>query len=64
MSKPVEVLLTNLAELFKVKTLVTLTLIGVGSYGFVKNLVSAELYAAWVTAAMTYYFTRKETPSS
>ena len=53
-------LITNIAELFKVKTIITLMVISASTYGFIKGLVTGELYATYVGAIITYYFTRKE----
>lgn len=63
MNKPLETLLTNLAQLPKVKTIVTLVMIGGATWGFAAKIVPVELYGSWVTAVMTYYFTKKESPS-
>ena len=50
----------NLAELFKVKTIITLMVTTAITYGFVTGLVPVELYATYVGSIITYYFTRKE----
>lgn len=50
----------NIAELFKVKTIITLMVTSAITYGFIKDLVPVELYATYVGSIITYYFTRKE----
>ena len=50
----------NIAELFKVKTIITLMVTSAITYGFIKGLVPVELYATYVGSIITYYFTRKE----
>lgn len=52
--------ITNLANLIKVKTLITLTIIGVVSYGFIVGSVQAETYCAFAGSIITYYFTKAE----
>lgn len=46
-------------KLFEVKSIMTLLLIIVACYGFIVGKISAELFAAWVTAVVTYFFTKK-----
>lgn len=46
-------------KLFEVKSIMTLSLIFVACYGFITGKISAELFAAWVTAVVTYFFTKK-----
>lgn len=48
--------LNNIAELFKVKSLITLTMVAAITYGFVKKFVPVELYASYVASIITYYF--------
>lgn len=55
-----KLLLKNLANLVKLKTIVTLILIGVISWGFTKEMVAVEVYVPLVMAVITYYFTKKE----
>ena len=52
----------NLANLIKLKTIITLMLIGTVCYLAIINNVqlTAEFLAAVVTAVITYYFTRKD----
>jgi hypothetical protein len=56
-------LVNNLAELFKVKSMITLTITAAITYGFVKELVPVELYATYAGSIITYYFTRKSDAS-
>lgn len=53
-------LLNNVAELFKVKSIVTLTVTTAITVGFLNGKVPVELYATYVGSIITYYFTRKE----
>jgi len=55
-----ELLLTNLANLVKVKTIVTLLLVIAIVIGFLKLYVSVEVFIPLVTMVLTFYFTRKE----
>lgn len=55
-----EVLFTNLAELLKVKTLITLMTFGSATYMFVKGALPIEVYAPLITMVATFYFQRKE----
>lgn len=50
----------NLANLIKVKTLITLTIIGGVTYGFIVGIVSSETYAAFAGSIITYYFTKRD----
>ena len=50
----------NVAELLKVKTIITLMVTTAITYGFLKGMVPVELYATYVGSIITYYFTRKE----
>jgi positive regulator of sigma E activity len=58
--KPIEKLLINIAELLKVKTLITLLILGALTYMFIKEGVPVELFAAIAGSVVTYYFQRKE----
>lgn len=49
------------AKLIDLKSIVTLVLIAAAVYGFVVGLISAELFATWVTAIIVFYFTKKPT---
>ncbi len=51
----------NMAELVKVKTLTTLALVGTLCVLAFRSglIISEELFAAVVTAVITYFFTRK-----
>ena len=56
----IEKLLVNIAELFKVKSLITLTITSAITYGFIIGSVPVELYATYASSIITYYFTKKE----
>ena len=53
-------LLKNLANLLKVKTLITLCIIASLCYAFLKGNVPTELFAAIASSVVTYYFTKAE----
>ena len=53
-------ILSNIAELVKVKSLITLAMIGALVYGFVVGKVESELFAALAGSIITYYFTKAE----
>ena len=50
----------NLANLIKVKTLITLTIIAGVTYGFIIGMVQSETYCAFAGSIITYYFTKRE----
>jgi hypothetical protein len=58
--KSLESLLTNLANLFKVKTLITLLILTAATVGFLRGMVAVELYMTMATMIVTFYFTKKE----
>lgn len=60
MGKAVEKLLTNIADLFKVKTILTLEVITTLTIAFMKGDVPIELYISICTAIVTYYFTKRD----
>jgi hypothetical protein len=53
-------LLKNLAELLKVKTLITLAIIVSLCWAFLRGEVPTELFAAVASSVITYYFTKAE----
>lgn len=55
-----EKLLANVANLLKVKTIITIMVIGALTVAFLNGLVPVELYASIATAIITYYFTKAE----
>lgn len=60
MNKALEILFTNIANLFKVKTILSLAVIfNVCRLTFV-GVVSVEAFMAIASAIITYYFTKKE----
>lgn len=58
-----EKIIERICKLLEVKSIMTLVLVIVACYGFTTKMISAELFAAWVTAVVTYFFT-KNTQSS
>jgi uncharacterized membrane protein YdjX (TVP38/TMEM64 family) len=50
----------NLANLIKVKTVITFTIIAGVTYGFIMGTVESETYCAFAGSIITYYFMRKE----
>jgi hypothetical protein len=58
--KELNLFLTNIAELFKVKSLITLAIISGVTYGFVVSIVPSEAYCGFAGSVITYYFTRKD----
>ncbi len=53
-------LVKNLANLLKVKTLITLAIIAALCWGFVTGNVTSEVFAAIAGSVVTYYFTKGE----
>jgi hypothetical protein len=51
-------LLRNLADLLKVKTIITLIIICGVTYGFVTGIVNPETFCTLAGAVVTYYFTK------
>ena len=49
-----------LIELLKVKTIITLAIIGVMSYLAVKGSIATDTFMAIAGSVVTYYFTRSE----
>ena len=54
------VFLKNIANLFKVKTILSLCVIITTCILTFKNIVSVEAFMAIASAIITYYFTKKE----
>ena len=54
-------MLRRLEKLVEVKSIVTLTLVGVGSWGFITNLISGEVFAGWVGMILVYFFNKDRT---
>lgn len=54
-------LLKNIANLFKVKTILSLAVIFTTCVLTFKNIISVEAFMAIASAIITYYFTKKET---
>lgn len=60
MQKAIEKLLINIANLFKVKTILSLAVIITTCILTFKNVISVEAFMAITSAIITYYFTKKE----
>ena len=60
MQKALEKLLENIANLFKVKTILSLAVILTVCILTFKNIVSVEAFMAIASAIITYYFTKRE----
>ena len=60
MQKSLELLLKNIANLFKVKTILSLAVIFTTCVLTFKNIISVEAFMAIASAIITYYFTKKE----
>lgn len=58
--KFLEVLLVNIADLFKVKTILSLIVIITTCYLTIKEVIDPATFMALASAIITYYFTRKE----
>ena len=54
-------LIKNLANLLKVKTILSLAVIATTCILTFKNIVSVEAFMAIASAIITYYFTKRET---
>lgn len=51
---------TNLANLIKVKTLITLTVVAALTYGFIAGIIDAEKFMTIAVMVVTYYFSKKD----
>lgn len=60
MKNAVEKILINIADLFKVKTILSLTVIITTCYLTIKEVIDPATFMALASAIITYYFTRKE----
>jgi ribose/xylose/arabinose/galactoside ABC-type transport system permease subunit len=60
MQEAIILFLKNLANLFKVKTILSLLVITTTCILTFKNIVSVEAFMAIASAIITYYFTRKD----
>ncbi len=60
MQEALILLLKNLANLFKVKTILSLLVITTTCILTFKNIVSVEAFMAIAGSIITYYFTRKD----
>lgn len=60
MQEALTVFLKNIANLFKVKTILSLCVIITTCVLTFKNVISVEAFMAIASAIITYYFTKKE----
>ena len=60
MKEAVVLLIKNLANLFKVKTILSLAVIFTTCVLTFKNIISVEAFMAIASAIITYYFTKKD----
>lgn len=60
MQKALEKLLVNIANLFKVKTILSLCVIITTCVLTFNNVISVEAFMAIASAIITYYFTKRE----
>ncbi len=60
MQEAIKQFLLNIANLFKVKTILSLAVIITVCILTFKNVVSVEAFMAIASAIITYYFTKKE----
>jgi uncharacterized membrane protein YdjX (TVP38/TMEM64 family) len=49
----------RITKLLEVKSIVTLTLTGAATYGFIVGTVPVELFATWFGAVITYFFAKR-----
>lgn len=53
-------LLTNIANLFKVKTILSIGVIGTTCYLTIKEVIDPATFMAITSAIITYYFTKQD----
>jgi hypothetical protein len=58
--KCIEQLFVNIANLFKIKSIITIAIIGTISYLVIKGNEIPGEYMAIASAIITYFFTKKE----
>lgn len=61
MKESITALLRNMANLFKIKSIITLLIIFTISYLVVKGLEVPSEYAAFAGSIITYFFTKADT---
>ena len=47
-------------ELLKVRTIITLALVGGTIWGFINNMISSDVFVGLLATVITYYFARKD----
>jgi hypothetical protein len=50
----------RIEKLLELKSIITVMLLGAGTYGFLTGLIASDVFAGWASAVMVYYFTRKQ----
>ncbi len=60
MRTPLDNLLNNIANLFKVKSIISIMVLAALTIGFLRTIVPVEQYVPLATAIITYFFTRKQ----
>lgn len=48
----------RLMKLIEVKSIVTLTLVGASTYGFLNGLIEKDIFAGWVGMILVYFFNK------
>ena len=51
---------TAVIELLKVRTIITLALVGGAIWGFINDRVSSEVFVGMFATVITYYFTKNK----
>lgn len=49
----------RIGKLIEVKSLLSFVVIGGVTYGFIKGMVTSEMYCSLATSIVTYFFTRQ-----
>jgi|GEM_PF-3334315 len=58
--KALETLVLNVANLFKIKSIISLMVITALTYAFVNQFVPIEVYAPLATMVMAFFFNKEE----
>lgn len=51
----------RLGKLLEVKTIITLTLVFAGVYGFVSGQIGSDVFGGWIGMILVYFFRKDET---
>lgn len=60
LKKAFETLLVNIANLFKIKSIISLTVVTALTLAFLNGQVPIEVYAPLATMIMTYFFSKDD----